>query len=186
MNVHPGIVCSTCKKLQPLSSYYFTRNRYITRCKLCTSEYNRKRHFENPLRYAEVRKKYGDTNRDKNNQRSREFYYSINGRAKTMLKQMERRTKQKGWSPCEIEMDWILERLNKGTCELTGIEFQYRKLPNKVRNPFVASIDRIDSSIGYTLKNCRMIIWQINLMKGELSDIDLFNLCNIVVGAMKK
>jgi hypothetical protein len=49
-----------------------------------------------------------------------------------------------------------------GRCEVSGIEFQ-RRAPGVSRNPWTPSIDRIDSSVGYTAANCRLVCLAVNL-----------------------
>lgn len=49
-----------------------------------------------------------------------------------------------------------------GRCTLTGIEFDTSP-PNGRKRPYASSIDRIDSNIGYTVPNCRLICVAMNL-----------------------
>ena len=56
-----------------------------------------------------------------------------------------------------------------GACELTGLKF----VINGKTNPYSISLDRIDSSRGYTPDNCRFILWALNRFKGEDSDSDM-------------
>jgi len=64
-----------------------------------------------------------------------------------------------------------------GCCEITGIPFDFE--PHKIysKNPYSPSIDRIDSSKGYTKQNVRIVLWQVNLMRGEISDEEIIVIC---------
>lgn len=60
---------------------------------------------------------------------------------------------------------WVAERLLRGECELTGIVFRSSK--NGRCSPYGPSIDRRDSSLGYTPSNCRVIVWALNMGLSE-------------------
>lgn len=42
-------------------------------------------------------------------------------------------------------------------CALTGIPFEFEREAAAARRPFAASIDRKDSSVGYSVDNCRLV-----------------------------
>ena len=63
-----------------------------------------------------------------------------------------------------------------GKCEVTGIAFDYDNKFNTCKNPLSPSIDRIDSTKGYSKDNARIVLWQYNLMRGELTDDQLFDI----------
>ena len=80
--------------------------------------------------------------------------------------------------PSDIDIDWIMERLDRGVCELTGIPFVY-----KVRHPFLPSIDRIDATQpGHMKDNCRIVLWGLNAFKGTASE-EVFLQCLEAVSA---
>jgi hypothetical protein len=71
--------------------------------------------------------------------------------------------------PITITRAWILERLDAGTCEATGLPFDTR--PNEegggwVRRSFCPSLDRIDPAQGYTPENTQVVCWIYNAAKG--------------------
>ena len=63
----------------------------------------------------------------------------------------------------ELDLEWA-QATWTGRCSVTGIEFV--KIDDKA-NPFSPSIDRIDSSIGYTKENSRFVIWAVNAFKRD-------------------
>ena len=56
----------------------------------------------------------------------------------------------------------------KGRCTLTGIPFEFSAptAPRR-RRPFAPSLDRIDSTVGYTPTNCRLVCCAVNFALGD-------------------
>ena len=52
-------------------------------------------------------------------------------------------------------------------CAVTGLRFSQRVVGQAVMRPYMPSIDRIDSSGGYTRGNCRMVCAAVNLALNE-------------------
>jgi hypothetical protein len=96
----------------------------------------------------------------KREQRARELYPWAK-----LIRGAKRRAAQKGLE-CDLTVDWASARWT-GKCEITGIPFDLA-LPGKPGGrPFSPSIDRIDSTKGYTTDNSRFVLWAINAMKGS-------------------
>ena len=55
-----------------------------------------------------------------------------------------------------------LVRLADGRCMVSGIPFEHEKIEGCFRRPFAPSVDRIDSSKGYTVANCRLVCVMAN------------------------
>ncbi len=62
----------------------------------------------------------------------------------------------------DLTKDWIQSRL-EGVCELSGMPFDFLAAP---RDIFTPSIDRVNSELGYTQDNCRVIVWALNAAFG--------------------
>jgi hypothetical protein len=73
-----------------------------------------------------------------------------------------------------IDHQWCLDRLAKGICEQTGIPFDSSQ-------KYTASIDRIDSTIGYTPENCQMVVWIYNTCKNRYTDSDVLEFAKRLV-----
>jgi hypothetical protein len=74
--------------------------------------------------------------------------------------------------PSDIDVDWIMERLDRGVCEFSGVPFVYEP-----RHPHLPSIDRIDpTQPGHMKDNCRVILWGLNGFKGVASE-EVFREC---------
>lgn len=73
------------------------------------------------------------------------------------------RSARKG-NACTIDRDFLADklRLTRGRCELTGVRFCTDKAEVAGR-PFAHSVDRIDSTLGYTRANVRIVCAGINV-----------------------
>lgn len=70
----------------------------------------------------------------------------------------------------DLTREWIADRLESGVCEVTGIPLELSKPPGSRFHPWAPSVDRIDSKLGYTQSNCRVVCWIYNMAKSEWSD----------------
>lgn len=75
--------------------------------------------------------------------------------------------------PFELTLDYImgLWKTQKGRCTLTGLAMTYSVGDKKARDMNV-SIDRIDSTKGYTLGNVHLVCSRVNVMKSDLDMTD--------------
>ena len=67
---------------------------------------------------------------------------------------------------CGITLEEIYDLWNKqkGKCAITGIEMTHDK-----KHPNTASLDRIDSNLGYIKENCQFVCFSINMAKHKFS-----------------
>jgi hypothetical protein len=65
---------------------------------------------------------------------------------------------------CMIDREFIADRLRltRGRCELTGLRFSTDRA-DVANRPYAHSIDRIDSTLGYTRSNVRIVCAGINV-----------------------
>jgi len=77
----------------------------------------------------------------------------------------------------------ILDMYNsqEGLCNVTGLPMQKSSNTIQKRNPFAASVDRIDSAGGYTLDNIQMVCGRVNLMKLDGTSEDLEFWCSHII-----
>lgn len=83
---------------------------------------------------------------------------------KQHLNHIRKRSKDKGME-YNLDMPWFRSKLNKERCEVTGLVLDYTKDPYV--NPFYPSIDRVDSSKGYTKDNCKLVCMMFNNAKQD-------------------
>ena len=76
----------------------------------------------------------------------------------------------------ELDFDFTLEDLVKiwikqaGLCALTGVELDNKAGSPSQKNPFRASVDRVDSDKGYTRDNIRLLCHWANNAKSTYDD----------------
>ena len=88
--------------------------------------------------------------------------------------------------PFEVSIDflWSLYIKQNGKCALTGVDIT---LVPKIKNSNVdwdiisASVDRIDSTRGYTEDNVQWVHKEINRFKNSYSLVDFLTMCSLVV-----
>ena len=97
-------------------------------------------------------------------------------RAENLCRMAKTRAIKKG-----IEYSLTLERVSVaitlGKCEKSGIPFDMVPNGNGTNKAFAPSIDRIDSSKGYTDLNVQVVCRMYNLGKCEAEEIDFIILC---------
>lgn len=64
----------------------------------------------------------------------------------------------------DLDRDDIIARVAAGRCEMTGIPFAVGFGSRKNKNFYNPSIDRIDSTNGYTRDNTRLVLYGLNVM----------------------
>lgn len=87
------------------------------------------------------------------------------------------------------DLDELYEKQN-GKCYYTGEELilpaTYQFFATMDRNSFNVSIDRKDSSFGYSKENCVLCIKDVNIAKQNLSVSDFIQLCKEVTKCHQK
>ena len=185
-DLEQSIICNECFEDKNIGEYYRSKRvngEYINpKCKECCKKASRERsHTE---KYVKMRKKQNLKVRsnpilqERAKGYSKKHYNSLEGRAKSMLKTSKRRSSKFSnvLEEEHVDLEFIMSKLKLGKCEVTGIPFEYENLYPYSTNPLAPSIDRIDSKVGYTKSNCRIVIWQYNLMKGELTDDEVISI----------
>jgi hypothetical protein len=84
--------------------------------------------------------------------------------------------------PYNLTSAWAKSVWN-GRCALTDLEFREAGLsvPHSGSSPFSPSIDRIISSEGYVIGNCRFILLGINALRGSGSDDEMFLIAKALI-----
>jgi hypothetical protein len=116
--------------------------------------------------------KYYHDHREKNI--GRQTRYRRNNRSKILVSAAFDRAKQKNL-PYDLDTEWCRNELTKG-CAMTNIPFGVDQ-----NVPTAPSIDRVDSSKGYTKDNCRIVLKVMNFWKREYSDDALYQIAKAFV-----
>lgn len=67
----------------------------------------------------------------------------------------------------------------KGLCALTGLPMTHSRGNGRIQTN--ASIDRIDSSVGYEIFNVQLVMWCANRAKGEMQINEFVAMCKAIV-----
>jgi hypothetical protein len=78
--------------------------------------------------------------------------------------------------PCEIDALWIVTRwyAQHGRCHFSGRPMTLKS------GPLSVSLDRLNSSKGYTRRNTVLAALQVNLMKNDISVEDFLGWCESI------
>ena len=69
---------------------------------------------------------------------------------------------------------WVSQN---GRCAITEIPFDMCKTEKFKRLPWAASLDRIDSSLGYSIGNIRLVCMSVNFAMGEWGEAVFWRMC---------
>ena len=102
------------------------------------------------------------------------------GRAYVLLSNARSRAKRHGAS-VTIDVDWITQRIERGTCALTGLPFSLRATEEHSAHPFAPSLDRIDNNCkDYTPANTRLVLHSVNSALNEYGVEHLLMICDAI------
>lgn len=96
------------------------------------------------------------------------------------LKGTRRRSKIKD-SYNDLDLEFLMYLWNKqnGKCAITGLDMTYKFYEGRVNTN--VSVDRIDSSKGYTRDNVQLVCMAANQMKNDLSMDELVYMCEKII-----
>lgn len=101
-------------------------------------------------------------------------------RAQRLHGNAQKRAKANGWPPPDFSSVWIEEKIKLGFCEATGIQFDLTSQTNDTvhaKNPWVPSIDRIDSTKPYVKDNVQIVVYMYNVCKAEFTHKEVVKFC---------
>ena len=104
-------------------------------------------------------------------------------RAQRLWGNAYKRAKSLGWPELDFDTEWIYKKITEGYCEATGIPFDLTSVTrasNHAKNPWVPSIDRIDSSKPYLKDNVQIVVFMYNVCKSEFTHEDVVKFCKAV------
>ena len=103
-----------------------------------------------------------------------------------MVRQRAAATRAKaGGRAFTLPKHWAADKYmeQKGRCALTGVKMRQAR---GLMDPFCPTIDRIDSTVGYTPENSQIVCLQVNLAKNNLTEADFIKLCRVVTTHSRK
>lgn len=141
-----------CGQVLPVSEFTYRKDGFKTYCRACDSAEGKRWYAENTDRHCGNVKQWALDN-------------PIAAKAKSL------KANAHSAGPSDIDMEWVMERLDRGVCEKSGEPFVY----GHAYHPGGPSIDRIDATQpGHMKDNCRVILWCLNSFKGTASE-ELFD-----------
>lgn len=134
--------------------------KYYEKHKDAASSYGREYHAKNREKHL-LQMKQWDKNNTARRNAAKVRDYAANPWRK-LLREAKTRAKNKGIE-YSLSAKWAIS-VWAGKCDLTGLTFVTG--PGRP-GPFSPSIDRIDTSKGYTPENSRFILFRVNCLKGD-------------------
>jgi len=111
---------------------------------------------------------------------------AVKVRAQRLYGNAQKRAKAQGWPPPDFGSPWIEEKILVGACEVTGIPFDLVGQVSETihaKNPWVPSIDRIDSNQPYLKDNVQLVVFMYNVCKAEFAHADVVKFCRAVAAS---
>lgn len=106
-------------------------------------------------------------------------YEAVEGIVGSYLVTLESGAASRGYSSVVTMRDLANQwRLQDGKCALTGWELSLKK--NGSDSSGTASVDRIDSTLGYFVGNFQWLHKDINMLKNKYTEDRFFEMCNAV------
>lgn len=143
--------CTKCLLTQPIENFRKRKDRNYNRITFCTECWHKRARIRDAIRYKDHRKQ------------------DPRHRASILLNSSRTRAIKKG-IPHDLDLEWIYARLQNGKCEVTAIPFKfdyhYQNDGQGQQRSFSPSLDRVDSSRGYTKDNTQLVVWVYNAAKG--------------------
>jgi hypothetical protein len=136
-----------------------SKDRLQYKCRACDVKYQAQRRDANKDQFTEYSREY-------QRGRRQDFEY----RLKMLINASKQRAKEKGREHSITVADLKAIYPTDGCCPIFGIKLEFNEAGFRDSSP---SIDRIDSSKGYTLDNIQVISWKANRIKGAASLQDL-------------
>ena len=93
------------------------------------------------------------------------------GRTTILLNRVRNRSRRFG-TECDLDIEWLRRKIEEqdDRCARTGIPFSYEAGPP---TPWQPSLDRKDSTKGYTKDNVQVVCLMYNLAKNAADDDDV-------------
>jgi hypothetical protein len=113
----------------------------------------------------------------------RHYTTEVNQRVCVMVNSAKTRARNKGWD-FDLDKNRIKRVVMKGVCQVTGVPFQLANPTKATKNPYAPSLDRINSNRGYVHANVKVVIWQYNNMKQDLTNQELVTVCQQIINGL--
>lgn len=160
--------CKSCKPFEQFSKDKYKPTGYRTACKACSAK-EFASYAKKPF-YQERLGKY-KTNRKQRKQDNPQRAWALNA-----INSAKARSKKLGVE-FAITKEWLLSIL-VDVCPLLGVELDYSATTS---HACCASLDRKDSSKGYTVDNCKVISFKANRIKTNATPEEIVRLASAIM-----
>lgn len=142
---------------------------YYAKNKAKRQEQTRQWRKENPDKVRSIRKKWYDANRDKQRENQEKWKNTLSGCLCTKLCHLKKQKRNRVLD-FEIDKDDLLDlwKSQEGCCAISSYPMQ-----TTMNSLFAVSVDRIDSSLGYTKNNIQLVCQGINFAKNHYTNEEM-------------
>lgn len=172
--------CSKCELIKTTDDFTLdnqAKDKLKKWCKACSSEHRLKYYSENKEQINRQSREFNLKNAEF--VAARKLRYRENNVEKRMVYTAQRRAAKKGWDFNLEVSDIIIPEY----CPVLGLKLE---LYNKSMRRTSPSLDRIDSSKGYTKDNIQVISWLANTMKTNATFSELHAFAEWVLNTIPK
>lgn len=183
-------ICRICKEIKPVELFYKDRaskTGFRSKCKECDDAYHRSNwhlYKDNAAKRAQKRRE-NPVEKQRLMEVSKMFWTAPYGRAYRLFNGALKSATTKKYGST-LTFNHVLEGVERGTCAVTGIKFDLQSSKITRNNPYAPSLDRINPKLPYTDENVRVVIWQFNIMKGEISDAEMYLIAHSIITGLEK
>ena len=157
-NLDTKIECIKCREILPIKKFSFSVNKNNKKYYLSYECYD--------CGYKRKLEKHGHKTSLYNATQLYKQDNTVHGRASLLYNRCRQRSKKYGYD-FNLNKQLIIDKLSKGICEATGISFV---IDGNKYNPYMPSIDRIDSNLGYINENIQVVCMIYNFCKNKFTD----------------
>lgn len=175
-------ICTLCKIEKEFSEFRKQKKGRFgltARCKSCEKIRHNEYRLSHLEHYAELQRLRRIKMQDMVNASDRiyrgRYHKSVDGYASKLLSGARGRSKKKRLE-CNLDSEWVRSKLSFLKCEVTGFDLTIENGGKYKTHPLQPTLDRIDSSKGYTKENVQVVCWWYNAMKQDWTDEMMVNL----------
>ncbi len=172
---HIECECTECKKTFMKAKSEITRNKFRERKNFCSISCAMS--YSNKLNPRPNQFKIGNTIGKDNGRKKDEF-----SPFRELLRRARTRSKESLKKILNLTLEDLKEQwdLQKGICIYSGVKLLPPNTDSRGNYNYIASLDRIDSDLGYVKGNIQFTSASINYMKGNLTHDQTLELCRLI------